>query len=147
MAHKHAPSAPSDFVSGILKPVRVFFGIGLGAVTSTKAGDITDTSPGARLPPHFQREYAETVFERAAQRYAQNLTAMRKTEESLRRLKKGPSQAGLAHTHGRDEERTRAQMVLDVESFAREARALGVEVDSSPAFAALSNVVRAAPPV
>lgn len=70
---------------------------------------------------------------------------MKKTEDSLRRYKKGKISAfslfGNAGSkdaeEGKDEERVRAQIVLDVDALGEDAKRLGVDVDSSEAFAAL----------
>ena len=80
-------------------------------------------------------------------RYGYYVTAMRKTEESLRRLKKGRKTTfslfggGAKDDEGRDEERIRTQMILDVEAFGREGEALGVEVGQSAAFRMLDEMV------
>jgi hypothetical protein len=75
---------------------------------------------------------------------------MKKTEESLRRLKKGrqstfslfgsgsPSSAG----NEGDEERIRVQMILDVELFGKDGQSLGVNLDASEGFKALNEMVR-----
>lgn len=76
---------------------------------------------------------------------------MKKTEESLRRLKKGKkagfSLFGSGSTSaddGKDEERIRHQMALDVEAFGRDAIALGVDIEECQAFVQLEENVRAA---
>lgn len=77
---------------------------------------------------------------------------MKKTEESLRRLKKG-KKAGFslfsgggtsAQDDGKDEERIRQQMIIDVDAFGKDAEALGVEVHSVAAFSALRGMVNSA---
>ena len=78
---------------------------------------------------------------------------MRKTEESLRRLRMGKrtgfSLFGGSGTNAdedsRDEERVRKQLILDVEAFGKDAEALGVDLDGSPAFKALNYMVHASP--
>jgi len=76
---------------------------------------------------------------------------MKKTEESLRRLKKGKktgfSLFGSGSTSaddGKDEERIRHQMALDVEAFGKDAIALGVDIEKCQAFVQLEENVRAA---
>lgn len=76
----------------------------------------------------------------------------RKTEESLRRLKKGKrGQFSLFNSptpgkseEGRDEEHIRLQMILDVEAFRKEAESLGVKPDKYAAFKSLHDLVNAA---
>lgn len=80
-------------------------------------------------------------------RYITYLSSMKKTEESLKRLKKGKksnfSLFGTAPTNdeGRDEERIRAQMILDVEAFARDGSTLGVDIDTNLHLKTLKEMV------
>ena len=85
-------------------------------------------------------------------RYIYFLTAMKKTEESLRRLKKGKKSAfslfgnssAARDDDGRaDEEKIRRQMVLDVEAFGKDAAALGVAVDDCETYHALRDLANA----
>lgn len=76
---------------------------------------------------------------------------MKKTEESLRRLKKGKKTGfslfgpGSAQADdGKDEERIRSQMALDVGAFGKDAIALGVDVEGCQEFVQLEESVRAA---
>lgn len=71
---------------------------------------------------------------------------MKKTEESLRKLKKGKkatfSLFGNSQTDdSRDEERIQAQMILDVEAFGKEAQSLGIELEQNEHYAILKNIV------
>jgi hypothetical protein len=76
---------------------------------------------------------------------------MKKTEESLRRLKKGQKSTfslfGGSNTvkdnDRRDEERTRTQMILDVNAFSKDAESLGVDVLASDVFQSLHAMVHA----
>lgn len=87
------------------------------------------------------------------QSYTSYLTAMKKTEESLKRLnkrKKAPfslfANSGNVTDESRDEERIRSQMILDVEGFGRDAESLLVDVESNPYFLLLKEVVYASDP-
>lgn len=138
MSNKRLPSEPSYFAPTILRPVRIFFGI--GAVGG----------PGERLKEELLRGVSTNVVENVCQRYIQYLTAMKKTEESLRRLKKGKKStlsifgsATAGKDDGKDEERIRAQMILDVEAFKTEGEALGVDMQSVESFIVLDQMVRA----
>ncbi|KAG2150384.1 oligomeric golgi complex component, COG2-domain-containing protein [Suillus clintonianus] len=138
MSNKRLPSEPSYFAPTILRPVRVFFGIGTGG------------GPGERLKEELLRDVSTDVVESVCQRYIQYLTAMKKTEESLRRLKKGKKStlsifgsATAGKDDGKDEERIRAQMILDVEAFRTEGEALGVNMQSMDSFIVLDQMVRA----
>lgn len=74
---------------------------------------------------------------------------MKKTEESLKRLKKGKMTtfslfgSSAKDDEGRDEERIRTQMMIDVEGFGRDAENLGVRLNSSDAFRSLKDMVHA----
>ncbi|KAG0704468.1 oligomeric golgi complex component, COG2-domain-containing protein [Suillus ampliporus] len=137
MSNKRLPSEASYFVPTILRPVRSFFGIGTGS------------GPGERLKEEMLRVVSTDVVESVCQRYIQYLTAMKKTEESLRRLKKGKKStlsifgsAIAGKDDGKDEERIRAQMILDVEAFKTEGEALGVDLQSMDSFIVLDQMVR-----
>ena len=56
MSGKRAPTRPSEYVSGIMKPVRLFFGIGA-------AGD----HQGAQLREAYSTAWATEVFESAVE--------------------------------------------------------------------------------
>jgi hypothetical protein len=73
------------------------------------------------------------------QRYAGHLEYMKRNEEALRRLKKGVTR-GLslfgtgAQDENKDEERVRAQMILDVTQLGSDAEAFGVVLDDVSAY-------------
>jgi len=131
----------------------------------------SNDGPGERLKDDFMKTCAMEVFESVCHRqvkhplnfpaghfltlllsrYIYYLTAMKKTEESLRRLKKGQkstfslfggSNPTKDNDH-RDEERTRTQMILDVNAFSRDAESLGVDVLTSDVFKSLHTMVHA----
>ncbi|KAH8107892.1 COG complex component [Cristinia sonorae] len=137
---RRLPTDPSHFVSLIFKPLKSFFGIN------------QSDGPAKALRDHFLKAYAEEVFEVVAQRYVYFLTAMKKTEESLRRLKKGRvstfslfggSGSAREDESRADEEKIRAQMILDVEAFGRDAEGLGVDVKQSESYRTLSELAHA----
>jgi conserved oligomeric Golgi complex subunit 2 len=137
MSNKRPPSEPSFFVTGVLRPVRTFFGVESGI------------GPGASLKEELMQPYAEEVFEAVVQKYIFYVTAMRKKEESLRKLKKGKKPAfslfggAPKEDDGRDEERIRQQMVLDVEAFGKDAETLGVDVQGNASFKSLHEMATA----
>ncbi|KAA1473910.1 COG complex component [Dentipellis sp. KUC8613] len=134
MSNKRPPTEPSYFVASILRPVQTFFAIG------------ANDGPGVAMKAEYLKAYSEEVFENVVQRYIIYLAHMKKTEESLRRLKKptfslfGNSSAA---NDDRDEERIRTQMALDVEAFGKDAEKLGVDVKQSASFKTLNDMVRA----
>lgn len=86
-------------------------------------------------------------------RYISYLTAIKKAEEPLKRLKKKTrptySLFGTSpnvNDDAKDGERIRSQMILDAESFGKDARSLGVDVDSNLHFASLKDIVYATDP-
>ena len=81
-------------------------------------------------------------------RYIHFLSAIAKTEESLRRLKKGKRSAfslfgGPAKEDDGQEEKIRAQMMLDVAAFGKDAESLGVAVQQSQTFKVLEEMAGA----
>ncbi|THH02289.1 hypothetical protein EW026_g562 [Hermanssonia centrifuga] len=137
---KRNPTEASHFVALIFRSLKIFFAIG--------ASD----GPGAALKKEYLKTFATEVFEVVAQRYIYFLTAMKKTEESLRRLKKGKKSAfslfgsstASKDDDGRaDEEKIRKQMILDVEAFGKDAQSLGVSVGDSSTYCALKELANA----
>ncbi|KAG6895375.1 hypothetical protein C0992_001582 [Termitomyces sp. T32_za158] len=139
MSNKRTPTEPSYFVASILRPLKLFFGIG--------GGD----GIGTPLREDYIFLYSVEIFNDVAQRYIYYLSAMKKTEESLRRLKKGKkttfSLFGNANTgkddDGKDEERIRIQMTLDVDAFGKDGESLGVVLQKCEAFNILKDTVQA----
>lgn len=84
-------------------------------------------------------------------RYTTYLIGIKKAEDSIRRYKKGKKSAFSLFTNasnaqndeGRDEERIRVQMVLDVERLAKDAETLGVDVQASEEYAELKALAAA----
>ncbi|KAI0267134.1 oligomeric golgi complex component, COG2-domain-containing protein [Gloeopeniophorella convolvens] len=132
MSNKRPPKEPSFFIAGVLRPVRAFFGVDSG------------TGPGTSLRTDLLRPFAEEVFEAVTQKYILYVTSMRKQEESLRKFKKKPTFSlfggASREDEGRDEERIRQQIVLDVEAFGKDAEALGVDVDANASFKTLHEM-------
>jgi hypothetical protein len=151
MSNKRLPTESSYFVQTIFRPVKSFFATG------------SSDGPGRTLKDVYSKEYSQEIFDNVAQRYtlivcvmiyaahrvsryASYLMAMKKTEESLRRLKKGKKTAfslfgNAKDDDGRDEERIRTQMILDVEAFGKQAQSLGLELEHNEYYDALKNVV------
>ena len=134
---KRMPTEPSYFVSLIFKHTKAFFAIQ------------TVDGPGSALKDAFLKPVAEEVFELVTQRYIYFLSAMKKTEESLRRLKKGKKStyslfgSSSKDDDGRaDEEKIRTQMILDVDAFGREAESLGVAVQENATYRSLVEMAR-----
>ncbi|KAF8973230.1 COG complex component [Flammula alnicola] len=141
MSNKRNPTEPSYFVSSILRPVKQFFAIGV------------PEGPGSLLKDVFLKSYSTEIFNNVTQRYISYLAAMKKTEESLKRLKKGKKSTfslfgntANANDEGKDEERIRSQMILDADAFGKEGESLHVEVDTNPHFLVLKEMVFATDP-
>lgn len=80
-------------------------------------------------------------------RYISYLTAMKKMEVSLKRMVRTPfslfGNSSNARDEGKDEERIRCQMILDVEAFGKDAEALQVKTDTNAHFLSLKEIVYA----
>ncbi|GAA6061648.1 hypothetical protein JCM10212_002525 [Sporobolomyces blumeae] len=125
---RKGPSEPSYFVHNILKELKAYLG-----------------GPGRVVEEELRTTWATTVVDEIAVRYAAILSTQKKTEDSLRWLKKG--RQGLSF-FGRatssstddgstDDDRVKLQMQLDVEALGDDAREVGVDIESSEAFGAL----------
>ncbi|GAA5967676.1 hypothetical protein JCM8115_006895 [Rhodotorula mucilaginosa] len=135
---RKGPIEPSYFVHNILKELRAYL-----------------NGPGRVIEEELRRKWATAVVEDIAGRYTAILSTQKKTEDSLRWLKKG--RQGLSFfgraassavggsgddAGGGEDDRVKMQMQLDVETLAEDAVALQVEVDASEAFLALKRAAR-----
>ncbi|KAL5523737.1 hypothetical protein ACEPAG_7910 [Sanghuangporus baumii] len=136
---KYMPAKPSPFVPLILRPVKVFFGVDRGG------------GEGKALRKDFCIMMSTNIVEAASNKYLSQLAGMRRAEESLRRLKIG-KRHGFSFFGGsgsapdednRDDERLRAQLILDVAAFGQDAEALGVNLENCTSFKALEKSVHA----
>ncbi|KAF7297546.1 Conserved oligomeric Golgi complex subunit 2-like [Mycena kentingensis (nom. inval.)] len=113
------------------------------------------SAPGGALKEHFVESYAEDIFEAVCQKYIMYLTAMQKTEESLRRLRKGKKStfslfgggANAKDDDSTDDLRIQTQMKIDVEAFGMDAKSLGVDLERSQCYGTLTKMVNVAPEV
>nr|XP_058947460.1 conserved oligomeric Golgi complex subunit 2-like [Pocillopora verrucosa] len=139
--NKEAPSKSSPFVSSVLKPVREF---------------LEQTQP---LIKQQQRQaWAATILQTLLVKYhavtGDVLTSIKRTEDSLMRLKRsrkqtGPGASGQAVSQDSqspmsDDDKIRLQFSLDTEEFGRALKELAVEENRIPAYTELLNTVKAA---
>ncbi|KIY73086.1 COG complex component [Cylindrobasidium torrendii FP15055 ss-10] len=130
---KRPVDSPSKFVPEILKPLKTFIG---------------ENGLGGAFPVELRESITRKVFERVLQRYHVYIIELKKIEDPLRRLKKNKKPAfslfGNANPgkEEEDDERIKSQMILDVDSFGKDAHALGVPVESNETFKALHGLVR-----
>ncbi|BGP14663.1 hypothetical protein JCM10213_001627 [Rhodosporidiobolus nylandii] len=123
---RRGASEPSYFVHNILKELRAYL-----------------QGPGRVVEEEVRRQWATQVVEDIAGRYAAILSTQKKTEDSLRWLKKGRQglsffgRSAPAQSDESDDDRVKMQMQLDVETLAKDAEALGVDVEGSEAFGGL----------
>ncbi|KAJ3919433.1 COG complex component [Lentinula edodes] len=137
-ANKQLPTEPHPWITSVLRPLKVFFGLsgkdGIGAVLKTEYLD----------------PWSKQIFENVCEKYISHVSTLKKAEESLRRLKRGPKNttfslfgsANPRDVEGRDEERIRVQLILDVEALRKDAETLGIIPGDSEAFVVLSNLVQ-----
>ncbi|GAA5906257.1 uncharacterized protein JCM6883_005490 [Sporobolomyces salmoneus] len=119
---------PSYFVHNILKELRAYL-----------------NGPARVVEEELRVRWATTVVDDIAGRYAAILSTQKKTEDSLRWLKKGRqglsffgrAASSTPEDGSTDDDRVKMQMQLDVETLGSDAKELGVDVDGSEAFAGL----------
>ncbi|KAF9062113.1 COG complex component [Rhodocollybia butyracea] len=136
--NKQLPTEPHPWVSSILRPVKVFFGI------------IGSDGVGVALKNDYLDLWANQIFENVCEKYISHVSTLKKAEESLRRLKRGTKSTGFSlfgsanpkDDEGRDEERIRVQLILDIEALGKDATTLGIRPENNDAFVALSNLVQ-----
>ncbi|CAL8471248.1 g10790 [Coccomyxa elongata] len=134
MTTRPAPTKASHYVAAILSALRTFL----------------DGEAAARLGPEARSEIAEGVIAGVTQRFATQardlLESLRKTESSLKRLKK--SRAGEAASDGpgalSDADKVNVQLFLDAQEYGTHIKRFGVESAELPAYVELWNAV--APP-
>ncbi|GAA5842321.1 hypothetical protein JCM11251_003984 [Rhodosporidiobolus azoricus] len=125
---RRGATEPSYFVGNILKELKGYL-----------------AGPGRVVEEELRRKWATAVVEEIAGRYAAILSTQKKTEDSLRWLKKGRqglSFFGRAASSAQqpdesDDDRVKMQMQLDVETLAKDAETLGVDIAGSEAFGGL----------
>ncbi|KAF7304568.1 Conserved oligomeric Golgi complex subunit 2-like [Mycena chlorophos] len=126
MSNKSMPKNPSHWVSSILRPIKVFFAIGVAQ------------GPGSALKEHFVESYAADIFEGVCQNWRSGYAVSTKG----RRQRPSYSGGGAKEDDGRrDEERIRQQMIIDVEAFGKDAQLLGVALEKSQCYAKLAEMV------
>ncbi|KAK7472820.1 hypothetical protein VKT23_000927 [Stygiomarasmius scandens] len=137
--NKKMPTEPSPYVKSILRPVKAFFGIG-------NAGN----SLGELLREDGLDSYISQVFDGVSQKYLNFITGIKNQEESLKRLKRGKKNTfslfgstNSREDEGRDEQRIRSQLMLDVEAFGKDGQSIGVDLSSCDSFRSLNNLVTA----
>ncbi|KAF5370825.1 hypothetical protein D9758_001986 [Tetrapyrgos nigripes] len=137
MSNKRMPTEASPFVKTILRPVKTFFGIG-------NSGN----GVGELLKDDSLESYSSQVFEGVSQKYLSFITSIKNQEESLKRLKRGKKNtfslfgsSNAREDEGKDEQRIRTQLILDVEAFGKDAQSLGVDIESSDSYKALTELV------
>ncbi|CAG9460595.1 unnamed protein product [Pedinophyceae sp. YPF-701] len=128
------PTSASPYASTILDALRAF-------LASHEGGELEEGSRGGLVD-----DVAGTVAERFATVAGDMLSAIRKTESSLKRLKrgKGGGEEGAESGGPSDADKVAAQMLLDVGVFGRDWRDAGGSPLDSRAFTALWDAV--APP-
>ncbi|KAH9485421.1 Conserved oligomeric Golgi complex subunit 2 [Psilocybe cubensis] len=138
MSNKRMPAEPSYFMGTVLRPIKHYFAIGVA------------DGPGSPLKDSFLKEISSEIFDNVTQKYIGYLMAMKKTEEGLKKLKKGKKStfslfgnAPNLNDEAKDEERIRTQMILDVEAFGKDGESLSVEVGTNKHFLALKEMVYA----
>jgi hypothetical protein len=129
-------TSPSYFIPSLLKPMHAFF----------------DARP--QLAAQHRAAWAAAVVAHVLAQYAAILSQVRKTEDLVRRHRKskrpgfslfGASASASADDGADEDARFRAQMATDADALAADARTLGVDVDTLPAWAELREVVERPP--
>ncbi|BDA46634.1 Conserved oligomeric Golgi complex subunit 2 [Coccomyxa sp. Obi] len=131
MTTRPAPTKASHYVAAILSALRTFL----------------DGEAAGRLGPDARSEIAEGVIAGVTQRFATQardlLESLRKTESSLKRLKK--SRAGEAASDGpgalSDADKVNVQLFLDAQEYGTHIKRFGVEAAELPAYVELWNAV------
>ncbi|KAK9821420.1 hypothetical protein WJX81_002272 [Elliptochloris bilobata] len=131
MTTRPPPSRPSHYAAGILSPLRAFL----------------DAPHGQALPAVTRASLAQGVVAAVAGSFAaaagDTLVTLRRTESSLRRLKKtraGDGAAGEAAGLS-DTDKVGRQLALDAQEYGRQAEALGVATADMPEYRALMAAV------
>ncbi|KAJ9098237.1 hypothetical protein QFC21_004566 [Naganishia friedmannii] len=114
---------PSHFVGSILKPLKEYF---------------TSGGPGEGLHAEVGEEWSRRILAEVISSYTSILISVRKTEELLRRHRKGKktgfslfgsSTTNTVPTVEEEEQRFRKQMMTDILALAKEAEKLGFAVE------------------
>ncbi|GBF98792.1 hypothetical protein Rsub_11374 [Raphidocelis subcapitata] len=146
MTSKGPPTRHSHYVSGVLAPLAA----ALDAAAASGAG--AGAARGPPPPPRVSAALAAAVFDSVNARYRQLaeelLSGVRKTESSLKRLKKGrPGGADgggggdSAGSEMSDSEKICLQLFLDAQEHGRQAARFGINAAGAESFRALLAAV------
>mmetsp|Transcript_18657 Transcript_18657/g.40080 ORF Transcript_18657/g.40080 Transcript_18657/m.40080 type:complete len:830 (-) Transcript_18657:232-2721(-) len=132
MTTKGPPTRHSHYVTGVLVPLRTFL----------------DSERIQKLPSTSSSGLVHTVVDNVSSRYQQLadelLTTVRKTESSLKRLKKAQNAEGAAGEVMSDSDKITLQLYLDVQEYGQQISKFGLDPSSMPSFQRLCEAV--APP-
>ncbi|KAI9016767.1 hypothetical protein DFJ74DRAFT_242318 [Hyaloraphidium curvatum] len=128
--NREPPTTPSYFVSQILKPLTAFCEANKVLLDEAEQG-------------RWVQSTVIAVTEKYSSAADELLTTVRKTEDSLKRLKKQFKRPGASAAQEEgvsDEDKIRMQILLDVKQFGQEVSALGVALEGNRSYSHLVAV-------
>lgn len=135
MTARPLPTKPSHYVAGVLQPLRAFL----------------DTEAGKHLLPSAQQELSLGLISGVSQQYAsmvsELLDMLRKTEQSLARVRKNRPADAVTATDGSELsniQKISLQLFLDVQEFAKQIQKFGLQSSDVPQYQHLAQVVASA---
>lgn len=147
------PSKPSGYVLLILRPLKSFFGLNTGEIEMKMLKEVYCINLSTNVVESVASRQVTCLTDGVFQsngitRYSNHISGMRKNEESLKRLRMG-RRTGFSLFGGSggnteddaNDGRVRAQLILDVEAFSKDAQSLGVNYDDCTALKALNYMV------
>jgi hypothetical protein len=126
--NREPPSKPSSYIVAATNPLRAYL-----------------DKHSARIAGPLRAEWALVFSDVATVRFRETieecLKSVRKTEESLAKLKKKNKQTEEGMTDG---DKIRLQFLLDVQAYGKQLSQLGMDVETNPEFTTLLAIVQSA---
>ncbi|KAK7104007.1 hypothetical protein V1264_018785 [Littorina saxatilis] len=130
--NREAPSKPSGYLSGMIKPLQMF-----------------SNEHAADLGTDQHRKILLIIFSSLVDQFSEVtgevLTSVRKMEESLKRLKKVRGSEKSSSSQGlSDDDKIRSQIIVDIEELGKQVEMFGVEKTAISGFSKLQSLAEEA---
>lgn len=130
--NREAPSKPSGYLVGMVKPLRLFC-------------DKHTKDLGSHQNSQIMLVVFSSLVDQFCEVTGEVLTSVRKMEESLKRLKKVRGSDKTSNTQGlSDDDKIRSQIIIDIDELAKQMTSFGIDKSSVSGFSKLQGLAEEA---